>query len=100
VRFCRDPQDARKAIEALKAILAREGGVDWSQWTASAEGEIVHAFPVATAQWKKLGETGDILEAARAYGIWTTTGRLTKAGWVTVMNELGERIRAAKKAGA
>lgn len=37
VRFVRDPEDANKAIEALKGWMTREGGVDWPTKTETAE---------------------------------------------------------------
>lgn len=97
VRFCRDVNDARKAIEALKAIIAREGGVDWSAISEHAPlYRDADGYRIAKAQSKVLGDDLKEFEVA-AYGISTAPdqGRL----WVGVMNRLGERVRAAKKAG-
>ncbi len=98
VRFCRDAADARKAIEALKAILAREGGVDWSAISEYAPlYRDADGYRIAKAQAKFLGDDLKEFEAA-AYGISTLPDQ--RRLWVDVMNRLGARIRAAKKAGA
>lgn len=100
VRFCHDPEDARKAIEALKAILAREGGVDWTVYQAQPLHYRHEGFRVARAQWKILNPTDPA-------GFWPAVTSLaggqvpaSDRSWIVVMNELGNRIRAAKKAGA
>jgi phage gp16-like protein len=98
VRFCKNANDARKAIEALKAILARDGGVDWSAISEHAPlYRDADGYRIAKAQTKILGDDLKEFEAA-AYGISTVPDppRL----WVGLMNRLGERVRAAKKAGA
>lgn len=98
VRFCRDADDARKAIEALKAILAREGGVDWSAISEHAPlYRDADGYRIARAQYKILGDDLKEFEVA-AYGISTCPDQSKL--WVGVMNRLGVRVRAAKKAGA
>lgn len=93
VQFLRFPDDARKAIEALKAILAREGGVDWSKNRFSPPEFDKDGHRIAAAQWRKLyGNSG---------GFWGYVFRLlgrddhvvTDKDWITVMNALGKRIR-------
>ena len=100
IRFCRDAEDARKAIEALKAILAREGGVDWTVYAAQPLHYSLEGFRIARAQWKKLNPDD-------AAGFWPAVtsiagGQVPAADrtWIVVMNELGSRIRSARKAGA
>lgn len=75
-RFLRDAPDARKAVEALKSWLARQGGVNWGEYTDPQD-------CVVEAQRRKLGA-----EAPAPIG----------ASKTDYMNLLGERIRA--KAGA
>ena len=101
VRFCRDPQDARKAIEALKAILAREG-VDWTVSNFVPPHKRLDGYRIGYAQWAKLGGGKGFIQAAHQIaGRERDFSRmLTDQEWITVMNELGKRIRAAKKEGA
>jgi phage gp16-like protein len=104
VRFCHDAADAKKAIEALKSILAREGGVDWIQVPGTAPPSPAFkptGLRVAQAQWLKLYGNGQGFIPA----ILDMTGhdhrcKISNGEWITVMNELGKQIRAAKKAGA
>ncbi len=103
VRFCHDPADARKAIEALKAILAREVGVDWSTAKVGPLWINLPTYQIAVAQWA-------ILNPASPRDFWPvvtdlldqdeTHRDLTSAEWIAVMNAFGEKIRAAKKGGA
>ncbi len=99
VRFCRDVEDARKAIEALKAILTREGGVDWTVYAAQPLHYSLDGFRIAFAQWNKL-------HRKKPEHFWPEVtfinGGIVPASdraWIVVMNELGTRIRAAKKSG-
>lgn len=99
VRFCGNAADARKAIEALKAILAREGGVDWTVYAAQPLHYSLDGFRIAFAQWNKL-------HPKKAADFWAEVtfinGNVVPASdrsWVVVMNELGKHIRA-KKTGA
>lgn len=94
-RFLRYPDDAAKAIEALKAWLAREGGVDW-QSTGDCDGR-----RVACAQAELLWAGDSFRGAMLVLLIGENTGKsphlLTEdRDWIPVMNELGKRIRAAK----
>ena len=101
VRFCHDPNDARKAIEALKAMLAR-AGVDWTIDNSRAAYTQTDGYRVACAQTQIL--------RIHYSEFWTTvwaiadlarnTVDLPRPQWIAVMNELGKRVRAAKKAGA
>lgn len=109
VRFCRDAADARKAIEALKSILAREGGVDWTVATTTHPVQTLDGYRIARAQVRKLlGIAAPVhVELSVRFGpiVWNISGRnpatmTDERDWIPVMNELGSRIRAAKKAGA
>lgn len=98
VRFCRDAADARKAIEALKAILAREGGVDWAAISEYAPlYRDADGYRIARAQCRILGDDLRAFEGA-AYGVSTLPDQHQR--WIDIMNGYGKRIRATKKAGA
>lgn len=55
-RFLRDPIDASKAIEAVKAMLARDGGVVWPQRKGPGSIELKRA--VVAAQYQRLADLG------------------------------------------
>ncbi|MGV8939071.1 MAG: gp16 family protein [Allorhizobium sp.] len=106
-RFLTFADDGRAAIEALKAWLRREAGVSFGntngqEWLASDGAKI------AWAQWKLLtpgvslivrkgfdAEVARLLKSERKFLADVTAGQ-----WQTVMNALGERVRAARKKGA
>lgn len=99
VRFCHHAEDADKAIEAIKGWLKRETPIVWNE-DGKPKGELV-----ATAQWEVL-ETltppAGVLIGFRDFCL-DATGKaflcdIDRQGWITVMNALGERIRAAKAA--
>ncbi len=117
VRFLHDPADARKAIEALKAWLARDGGVDWTVEKTAADWSQVEGFRIAWAQWRKIIPGATWMGNGREFGITIATildgpraqirgmdqgecraviATLTPQDWQVVMNRLGERIRRAK----
>ncbi|SCB18340.1 regulatory protein GemA [Rhizobium lusitanum] len=102
-RFLVYPDDAAKAIEGLKAWLAREAGVGFGNlngydWLASDGAKI------AWAQWKILHPGASLIarkgfdeEAARLASVslvWLPD--LKPSHWQMVMNGLGERVRAIK----
>lgn len=103
VRFLHYPDDARKAIEALKGWMARDGGVVWGtsngyDWLKIDAGKIAWAqfrmlLPGATLMGNKVEfyrQVGAILDDPLPGGL----GGLSPAEWRTVMNRLGERVRA------
>lgn len=106
-RFLRDPADARKAVEALKAWIARDGGVVWgtsqgTDWLAHDPGKI------AWAQWRKLepgatlsrndkGFAAYVLKIVDGY-VGQPLGTLRPAEWRLVMNALGKRLRKGGEA--
>lgn len=106
-RFLIYPDDAAKAIEGLKAWLAREAGVGFGnlngqEWLASEPAK------VAWAQWKILypeaglivrkGFDEEVAKLLKTKFVWLAD--LKPRDWQTVMNGLGARVRAARKAGA
>lgn len=105
VRFLRDPDDANKAVEALKGWLRRSGGVDWSESQFDPPYACTPGFKIAWAQWLRLGNDA---HAHSTHRFWNTVADLigspvdfetgpTNAQWITVMNALGERVRAGRK---
>lgn len=85
-RFLRDAGDARRAIEALKAWLARDAGVDWS-------GHEEPEDAVLWAQGKLLGfDRGSPLNDPEAIGwdSWRLGGPVDRRA---LMQGLGRRIR-------
>jgi phage gp16-like protein len=108
--FLRDPADARKAVEALKSWIGRDGGVEWGN-TNGHDYRIQDGGKIAWAQFRKIipGAT-EIGNGRQFYAdVWRALGRephpaglgtLKPADWRTVMNALGEQIRHAKKSSA
>ena len=86
-RFLRFPEDAAKAIEGLKAWLAREGQVDWS---APPRGAPIHLgddrYRIVRAQLRLLRDAGEALPAGPMPA--------SAAEWIAQMNDLGVRVRA------
>jgi hypothetical protein len=108
VRFLRDPADARKAIEALKGWIARDGGVVWG----SSQGQDFlqrDQGKIAWAQWRLLvpgatlmGNRQCLIDAVKMIigrDIPAGLGDVSPAEWRAVMNRLGERIRARQTGG-
>lgn len=102
VRFLRHPEDADKAIEALKGWLARAAGVDWSQGNHLPQWLRAPGAKIAMAQWNRLHKD---LAPAASFGAFrafvaenarTSLDATTKEGWRLVMNALGEQIRAVR----
>jgi hypothetical protein len=96
IQFLRFPDDARKAIEALKAIIAREAKVDWQIGPTVPPHKRTFGYKIARAQWSILGETGSFLPSVHAMAGRDTRRMLEDGEWIVVMNELGVRVRALK----
>ncbi len=108
VRFLHHHDDAEKVIEALKAWMAREAGVNW---TPPGKHDNAHfgrfGYKVAWAQWRLLHPGADriarkgfdtfVTSTTGATGMWFD---ISDNQWVAVMNALGPRVRTARKAGA
>lgn len=98
-RFLREQADAMRAIEGLKAWLARDGGVDWSPlngspaWFRSPEGR------VAFAQFRRGPWQGVFLDALREAldDAGAQPERLSRDEWHAAMNAMGAAIRAARR---
>lgn len=100
-RFLIDAADARKAVEALKGWMAREGRVDWRDNFEVAEWQRMPGAQIAVAQWQKLVAAGEMepkITAFRALvaDLAKPVDQMMERDWPIVMNTLGERIRKAK----
>jgi hypothetical protein len=107
VSFLRDAADGKKAIEALKGWLARDGGVQWG--TSNGYDFLTHdAGKIAWAQFRKLVPGATLMGNQAAFYREVKTlvphiaydgmplGLLKPADWRTVMNAFGERVRRGK----
>ena len=107
-RWARDERYTAKAVEGLKAWLAREAGVDWSPYaTADGDGLDNPRARVLEAQWRLLaglgvahiGDPGALASyAARHAGIGRAISHthLEAAQAMALIERLGGRIRRAK----
>ena len=105
------PPELVKAVEAMQAWLARDGGVDWSPYPALGKGgrtrQVVNARGrVLEAQWRILHRLGVVTiegnaalasYACRHAGIGRVDSHLalTGAQEIALMQHLGARIREA-----
>lgn len=101
VRFLHYHDDARRAIEALKAMLARDGGVDWSKRATQPDWLTFDGARISVAQWAKLAKARQVdatFEAFRdhvAMLAGVSLDAMRAADWVGVMNQLGAEVRKA-----
>ena len=97
-RFLYYADDAAKAIEALKAWMAREAGVDWRVHRGMPLWRQAEGYKIAVAQWALLQQ--DPKDFATVVPL-LCEGQpseldLTRDEWIRVMNKLGQRVRAMK----
>lgn len=83
-RFLRDPVDAAKAIEAVKAMLVRDGGVQWPKRKGPASIELKRA--IVAAQLRRLADSGLYPEGG-------AFERLDPAGLDALSKRLGVELR-------
>ncbi|AJY48210.1 hypothetical protein TM49_13725 [Martelella endophytica] len=97
-RFLYYADDAAKAIEALKAWMAREAGVDWRVHRTMPLWRQAEGYKIAVAQWAALQQDPNDFWTVVPMLSDTDPGvrDLTRAEWIRVMNTLGERVRAMK----
>lgn len=100
--WLRDPDAAKKAVEALKDWLARDGGVNWGN-TNGHDFLKDHGAKIAWAQWRKLYPAASLRDtsafAARAFAVVPGKARLdllTSAEWRVVSNAFGAIIRGGR----
>lgn len=100
-RFLRHKEDADKAIEALKAWMAREAGVDWSVDGLMQDWMRLPGAKIAFAQWTII----DRIEGTKTYEMFSpfcegisnkSLWQFSETDWIPVMNALGRQIRDAK----
>lgn len=104
-RFLHFHDDAKLVIEALKALLARDGKVTWDK--APLSWLELDGAKIAWAQWKMLRPEATLTnryefdsQVARIIGAQhRMLSQLTEKDWQAVMNAFGARIRD-RKAGA
>jgi len=101
-RFLTEQADANRAIEGLKAWLARDGGVDWRPRRGRPAWEGAPGARVFAAQVSRACLAGLMRpDAMLADGLAAALGRradpaaLDARGWQAAMNALGARLRAA-----
>lgn len=98
VRFLHHHDDATKAIEALKAWVAREGGVDWRQGNHLPDWLRSDGAKIALAQWQRLAAAGLEPLSIRVFrdlvaSLVKPVDLMSDRDWIPVMNALGERVR-------
>lgn len=100
VRWLQYQDDANRAIEALKAWLARDGGVDWSHSQHLPDFKRSYGYKIARAQFRKMAPD------APEHDFWIVvtdvtdkidgTREISDREWILVMNDFGQRLRAGK----
>lgn len=101
-RFLIDGEDAAKAIDALKAWMTREAGVDWSVGLDRPAWLRLPGAKIAVAQWQILIKAGvepaSIAPFRKLVAEHAKPVDLMQAkDWQPIMNLLGERVRKAVK---
>lgn len=100
-RWLRYPEDARKVIEALKAWLGREGGVEWTPIKGAHAAFNDPRCRIVNAQFARLVTLagaegiGPMSYVRQVTGKWSCR-EYEAADWMALMNRLGTEIRAAK----
>ncbi|MGZ2500408.1 regulatory protein GemA [Rhizobium leguminosarum] len=100
-RFLVYAEDAKRAIEALKGWIARQGGVSYGN-TNGYDWLTADGAKIAWAQWKILMPgAGLLVRKGFDSEVAKLTGRLmlqevTAADWQIVMNSFGVRIRKGR----
>jgi Protein of unknown function (DUF1018) len=98
-RFLRDGEDAAKVIEALKAWLARDGGVEWRICSnGETSDKKLEGHKIAAAQHRLLCRDPNFhIDVTGITGkpAWQMT---KESDWIAVMNAFGEKVRASRRA--
>ncbi|MER8990439.1 regulatory protein GemA [Mesorhizobium sp. M0678] len=98
-RFLLDAEDSAKAIDALKAWMTREAGVDWSLSVNTPEWLRPSGAKIALAQWQLLSVAKAVDPKGFRQFVWDTAkplDQMTDRDWPAVMNALGEQIRKVR----
>ncbi|RUW41497.1 regulatory protein GemA [Mesorhizobium sp. M2A.F.Ca.ET.015.02.1.1] len=97
-RFLLDAEDAAKAVDALKAWIAREGCVDWHQDVTTPGWLQTSGAKIALAQWHRLTLANAVSPTGFRNYVWVNAkplDQMLERDWPAVMNKLGEMIRKA-----
>ncbi|TIX59156.1 MAG: regulatory protein GemA [Mesorhizobium sp.] len=100
-RFLLDGDDAAKAVDALKAWMTREAGVDWSQSVNTAEWLRSPGAKIALAQWHRLSVAKAVDPKGFRQFVWDMAkplDQMTDRDWPAVMNTLGDMVRKVRPA--
>lgn len=98
-RFLRDAADAKKAVEALKKWMAREGGVDWSTgeyrpaWWNNPRAQVVRAQIARLVMDGMITNEGEHDNFLRTFGGIEDAESATDAEWIAAQERLGQIIR-------
>ncbi|MES0034724.1 regulatory protein GemA [Mesorhizobium sp. M0046] len=98
-RFLLDAEDSAKAIDALKAWMTREAGVDWSLSVNTPEWLRPSGAKIALAQWQLLSVAKAVDPKGFRQFVWDTAkplDQMTDRDWPAVMNTLGEQVRKVR----
>lgn len=90
--------DARKVIEALKAMLGRQG-VRWTFEKHEPYYLRQPGYQVALAQFRLVGPQNISFHFWAADQAGCDVTRMKSEDWIGVMNVLGRKVRAAKRTG-
>ncbi len=102
-RFLLDAEDAARAVDALKAWLAREAGVDWHVGKHMAAWERMPGYRVAAAQWAILAKAGLAEASFSAFKAFVEDhafnplAQMTSREWAGVTKTLSVRVRKVRK---
>ncbi|RUY12611.1 regulatory protein GemA [Mesorhizobium sp. M2A.F.Ca.ET.040.01.1.1] len=97
-RFLLVAEDAAKAVEALKAWMTREAGVDWREDVATAEWLRTSGAKIALAQWHRLSVAKAVDPKGFRKFVWDHAkplDQMLEHDWPAVMNKLGDMVRKA-----
>lgn len=106
--FLRASGDANKAVEALKAWLARDGEVDWSLssfrselWLNDPRGQIAWAQALKLIREGAVPDIGAVRVVSDVFVQFHPAGGADPLGygdrdWIDLHNAMGERVRSLK----
>lgn len=100
-RFLLDGTEAAKVVDALKAWMTRDAGVDWSLKPYMAAWQRLPGAKVALAQWALLAEAGTVEASFGAFQTFVQDhafnpiDRMTAREWAGIVKTLGRRVRKA-----
>lgn len=101
-RWLLDGEEAAKVVDALKAWMTREAGVNWSTSLERAKWLRLPGAQIAVAQWNILVAAEVVPSDMRGFRAFVAelakpVDQMADRDWIPVMNKLGERVRNVKK---